>query len=189
MSEDVVFNARQIVKALNEIDPDLKKLMVREMKAIAKPTVTQIKSVIPTSAPLSGMSKTSSRLNWEAGRWKNGTIAPNNVIPRFRTSRSRRAKITSLVAIWLRSPMPAIVGVAGKGPGSPRYATTKEYEWRGTTRRHANRGQGQALIRGVQNANLNNFFYREADKSMPSVEREIKLIWERYSSMVTRKFK
>jgi hypothetical protein len=202
-NNDVIFDAKPILKAMNELEPGLKKQMLREMKAITKPMVSEIRSVIPNTAPMSGMSvnRTSSssdgrkfnsnptgRLSWDGGKYKNAVIAPDNVIPKFSAGRSRRAAVTSLFGVWLRSPGVAMVATAGRGSGTPRYATTREYDYKGGKRRHTNNGQGAALISKVKSSGLYNFFYKAGEKELPSAEQEVKLVWEKYSSKVNRKF-
>jgi len=191
---DIVFDAKKTIKMLNEIDPGLKKAMVKEMKSIAnKNLVPDIKKAIPATSPFGsdGHSEGRGRLSWEYGTWKKGgaRIAPNNVQPSFTTGRARGFRtVNSLFKVWVRNPMVSLAGTAGKGSGSPKYGYTKDYEWNGTRRRHRNNGQGQKLISKVRSSGLDNFFYKKAQESMPDVERQIKLVWERYSAKVSRKF-
>lgn len=199
---DVIFDAKPVLKALNQLEPDLKKQMLREMKAITKPAINEIKSVIPSTAPMSGMSvpRTSTsmndrkfnnngdgRLSWTGGKYKNKVIAPDSVIPRFSSSRSRKYATTSLFGIWLRSPGVAMIATAGKGSGRAKYGATREYPYKGGVRRHRNNGQGEALIRKVKNTGLYNFFYKAGDASVPGMEGEVKLVWEKYSKIVNRR--
>jgi hypothetical protein len=199
---NVIFDAKPVLKALNELEPGLRKQMIREMKAITKSPIREIRSVIPATAPMSGMSVTrtstsmpdrqynnnpTGRLSWEGGKYKNRVIAPDNVIPRFNSGRSRRASVTSLFGIWLRSPGVSMVAVAGKGSGRRGYATTREYPYKGGTRRHTNNGQGAALIRKVKSSGLYNFFYKAGERATPSMEREVMLVWEKYSKLVNRR--
>ena len=199
---DVIFDAKPVLKALNQLEPGLRKQMLRDMKAITKPAINEIKSVIPSTAPMSGMSVTRTgtsmddrqynnngegRLSWTGGKYRNKIIAPDNVIPRFTSGRSRKSAVTSLFGIWLRSPGVAMVATAGKGSGRPGYSTTREYAYKGGTRRHRNNGQGAALIRKVKNTGLFNFFYKTGEKQLPSMEREVKLTYEKYSKLVNRR--
>jgi hypothetical protein len=199
---NVVFDAKPVLKALNQLEPGLRKQMIREMKAITKDPIREIRSVIPSTAPMSGMSvprvSTSvegrdfnnngeGRLSWTGGKYKNKVIAPDNVIPRFSSSRSRRSAVTSLFGIWLRSPGVAMVSTAGKGSGRAKYATTREYPYKGGVRRHRNNGQGAAFIRIVKKSGLFNFFYKAGEQQLPSIEREVKLTYESYSKRVNRR--
>lgn len=187
---DVLFDVKPILRALNELEPGLKRQMEKEMKAITKPAVGEIKSVIPKTSPLSGMSveKTSGRLNWEAGVWNKKRIAPDNVIPRFSAGRSLRANVTSLFAIWMRSPGPSMLSTAGRGPGYSRYPMTREYPYKGGMRRHRNNGQGQVMIRRVRELGLYNFFYKAGDKRVPDMERQVRLVWDKYTAKFNRKW-
>jgi len=186
MAEEVVFNVRKITKALDELEPGLKKQMVRDFKKIAKPMATDISSEIKSISPLSGFTSGDGRFNWEHGVYKRTRISPENTLIRYRQNRSRRAKITSLVSIWVRNPMAALIGSAGKGSGVPRRAVTKEYSWGTQTRKHKLNGQGQALIGQVRSRGWFNYFYRSAEKKMSGVEAEVKLVWEKYSSKVSK---
>jgi hypothetical protein len=193
-NQDVIFDARAVLRELNNLEPGLRKQLMREFKKIAEPMVSDIKSVIPKTSPISGMSSANNpngRLQWERGRYgKKGTvIKPDNVIARFNSSRSNRRAVTSLFSVWARNPAVNMVGLAGKGSNSSRYATTREYPYKGGVRRHRNNGQGQALIRQVASRGLYNFFYKASEKSMPDVERKIKLVWERYAKMVERRIR
>lgn len=187
MSKEVVFNVRAITKALNELEPGLKKQMVREFKTIARPMANDISAEVRSITPLSGMTEGAGRLNWNNGRYKNTAMRSDNVLIRYRQNRSRRSKVTSLVSIWLRSPMPAIVGVAGKGSGVPRRTETLEYDWKGMRRRHRVTTQGRTLIAQTRSQGWFNYFYKSAESKLPDTERQVKLIWEKYSSMVSRR--
>jgi hypothetical protein len=201
-NKDVVFDAKPVIKALNQIEPGLKKEMLKNMKAITKDPIREIKSIIPSTAPFSGISEERTftqmtdrklnnngdgRLSWTGGLYKNRVIAPDNVIPRFSASRSRKYAVTSLFGIWLRSPGVAMVATAGKGSGRPGYSTTREYPYKGGTRSHRNNGQGTALIRIVKKVGLFNFFYKAGEQQIPSMEREVKLTYENYSKRVNRR--
>jgi hypothetical protein len=203
-NRDIVFDAKPVTKAINQIEPGLKREMLKEMKAITKPVISEIKSVIPQTAPFSGVSEPRTftqmpdrkqnnngdgRLSWTGGLYKNRVIAPDNVIPRYSASRSRKYAVTSLFGIWLRSPGVAMVATAGKGSGRPKYATTRDYPYKGGTRSHRNNGQGEALIRRVKKVGLFNFFYKAGEQELPSIEQEVKLVWNKYSSKVSRRLR
>lgn len=185
-NQDVVFDARKVIRELNNLEPGLKREMQREFKTLAKPMVNDVQHEIRSLSPLSGMTQGNGRLNWDHGKYKGKSIQPDNVITRFRQSRSRRFAVTSLFGVWVRSPMVAITGSAGKGSGVPRKAVTSEYAYKGATRRHRVTSQGQTLISQVKSRYFN-WFYKTAEKSMPHVESEVKLVWEKYSAKVSRR--
>jgi hypothetical protein len=82
-----------------------------------------------------------------------------------------------------------MVATAGKGSGRPKYATTRDYPYKGGTRSHRNNGQGEALIRRVKKVGLFNFFYKAGEQELPSIEQEVKLVWNKYSSKVSRRLR
>jgi hypothetical protein len=180
---NVVYNIRQLTKDLNELEPGLKNRMVREAKEPAKPLISAIRRVIPSTAPLSGMSKAnnSGRLAWGAGR------KADNVVAKFRAGRSRRTAITPLVSIWVQSPMTAIADVAGKGNMRKAKPVTNEYAYKDGTRRHRVTSQGQTMVNKLRERNQSNFVYPAVEDALPNAEREIKLVIDKYARMVNRK--
>jgi len=185
----VIKDAKQVLKALRELDPELRKALTRDLKNVSKPLVNDIKLRIKDLAPPTGSLNSTGRLSWESGIYRGNQIKPDNVIAKLSASRSRRAAVTSLFGVWVRSPMVALMGVIGKGSMTPRKAVTREYDWKGTKRSHKNNGQGQGLLNFARAHGEYNWFYREAEKTMPSVERQVKLTWEEYSKKVSRKLK
>ena len=55
-NQDVIFDARAVLRELNNLEPGLRKQLVRDFKKIAEPMVSDVKSVIPKTSPISGMS-------------------------------------------------------------------------------------------------------------------------------------
>lgn len=191
---DVIFDVKALIRDLNDIDPDLRKAMIREAKTEAKPMASKIKSVIPTVAPISGLSKTrvsrsgggfnsnpTGRLAWGEGK------PANSVSIRFRSGRSRRTAVTTLVGIWVTSPMTAIADTAGKGSMRKAVTVTREYSYKNGTRRHRVNGQGSSLVKNLKDVGLNNFVYPAVESQIPDTERQVKLVFERYAAMVNRK--
>ena len=185
MSKEVITGVREVTRALNELEPGLKKQMVREMKLIARPMNEDIKSEIRSLAPLSGMHG-SGRMSWENAQYKNSRVAPDNSLIRYRQNRSKFSKITSLVSIWVRSPIVTVTAIAGKGSGVPKRAVTREYDWKGMKRKHRVTTQGRTLIEQVRSRYFN-WFYKTAEKKLPDTEKQIKLVWEKYSAKVSRR--
>lgn len=185
MSKEVITGVREVTRALNELEPGLKKQMVREMKFIARPMNEDIKAEIRSLAPLSGM-QGSGRMSWDNGLYKNSRVAPDNSLIRYRQNRSKFSKITSLVSIWVRSPAVALTGVAGKGSGIPKRSVTREYPYKDGKRQHRITTQGRTLISQVRSRYFN-WFYKTAEKKLPDTEKQIKLVWEKYSARVSRR--
>ena len=184
MADNVVYDVKGLIKDLNALEPGLKKAMVKEAKAIAKPIATNIKRAIPSIAPLSGMlpqNNPSGRLAWGAGK------PADQVSIRFRTGRSRYAAVTPLVAIWVTSAMTAIADVAGKGSMRKAKKVTSEYAYKGGRRKHRVTTQGRTMIANLKNRYANNFVYPAVEDSLDDAESKIKLVIDKYARMVNRK--
>lgn len=184
MAESVVYDVKGLLRSLDNLQPGMRKELVRDAKSVAKPIVSIIKQSIPSTAPLSGMSKTNNptgRLAWGAGK------PAKSVTTKFRSGRSRSRTITPLVSIWVNSPMTAIADIAGKGAMRKAKKITNEYAYKDGTRRHRVTTQGRTMIRVLKERNLNNFVYPNVEDSLDDAQQEVKLILERYARKVNRK--
>jgi hypothetical protein len=184
VNTSVVYDVKGLVKDLNALEPGLRKDMIREAKDIAKPIASNIKQAIPTTAPLSGMSKSnnpSGRLAWGAGK------PANQVSIRFRTGRSRTRAVTPLLAIWVTSPMTAIADVAGKGSMRKAKKVTSEYAYKDGTRTHRVTSQGRVMIARLRERNQNDFIYPAVGDSIDDAEVRVKLVINKYAKKVNRK--
>ena len=178
--ESVVYDVKGLLRDLEDLKPGLRKELVKEAKLVAKPIVSNIKSVIPSSAPLSGMNN-NGRLGWGSGK------AANSVTTKFRSGRSRSMAITPLVAIWVNSPMTAIADIAGKGSFRKAKTVTREYEYKGGVRRHKVTSQGKWMVRGLKERGVNDFIYPAVGDSIDDAQDKVKLVIAKYSAMVNRK--
>ena len=68
MKDNVVYDLKPVIKALNDVDPDLRKAMIKDAKLVARPLASGIKRRINQITPLSGMTQGNGRLAWGAGR-------------------------------------------------------------------------------------------------------------------------
>ena len=180
MTETVVYDVKGLLKDLAELEPGLKKALVRDAKAIGKPIASVIKSQIPTTAPLSGMAN-NGRLGWGSGK------AANSVTTKFRSGRSRYTAVTPLVSVWVNSPMTAIADIAGKGSMRKAKRVTSEYAYKDGSRRHAVTTQGRIMIARLKERNLNNFVYPAVEDKLEDAQAQVKLIIDKYARMVNRK--
>jgi len=178
--ESVVYDVKGLIRDLEGLQAGLKKELVKEAKLVAKPIVSNIKSVIPSSAPLSGMNN-NGRLGWGSGK------AANSVTTKFRSGRSRSRTITPLIAIWVTSPMTAIADIAGKGSFRKAKRLTGEYKYKDGVRRHRVTSQGKWMVRGLKERNLNNFIYPNVEDSLDDAQDKVKLVIAKYAAMVNRK--
>lgn len=187
-NSSVVYDVKGLIKDLNALEPGMKNAMVREAKAEAAPIVQNIKKVIPSTAPLSGMSKTTPNGGSNTGRLAWGVGKPaKSVTVKFRSSRSRTRAITPLLSIWVNSPMTAIADIAGKGSMRKAKKVTSEYAYKGGRRTHRVTSQGRIMVARLRERNQNDFVYFAVGDSIDDAEVQIKLVLNKYAQKVNRK--
>jgi hypothetical protein len=193
-NESVVYDVKGLLRDLESLKPGLRKELVRDAKDVAKPIVSNIKKMIPSTAPLSGMTKSypvsspthltgdpNGRVAWGAGK------PANSVTVKFRSGRSRYSAVSPLVSIWVNSPMTAIADVAGKGAMRKARTITNDYEYKGSTRRHKVTTQGRWMVKRLRERNANDFIYVAVGDSIDDAQEKVKLVIARYSAKVNRK--
>lgn len=184
-----VTDIRELQKRLKAIDPKLRTALVRDSKKAAAPTVSAIKSAIGSVTPNSGMLRPGARLNWNnaidgKGRVHNAL----DVKPQFRTSSSGRSDTTNLVRVKVGNPAVTLADMGGR---SGRYVNagykgsgfTREYSYKGGTRRHRVNGQ----FRGIETkigGSASRFVYPAAEKSLGQVRQAIeKILRDAYTTI------
>lgn len=188
---DIIFDAKKVLRELNNIEPGLKNQLKKDMIKIVKDSGIDdaIQSEIRSINPPIGMLTGQGRLSWNYGRWKaNGSvIQPDKLSISLSASRARGYRTTnSLFSIWVKSAGVAMTGTLGKGSGVPRRTVTREYPYKGGTRQHRVTTQGSFLIQRVKSKNFN-WFYKTSEGKFPSVQRQVKLVWEQYANRVSKR--
>ena len=185
MANNIVFDAKGLIKDLEALQPGLKKQLVRDAKLVSRPAISAIKSGIPKVNPFIStvrpVSNTHGRLGWGVGR------KADEVKFAFKTKAYKKYAVTSLASLRVNSPATALADTAGKGSGEVRRRVTNSYPYKGGERTHRVTTQGQKMIRHLRSKRATNFVYPAVEASLPMVQAEIKLILERYASKVNRK--
>ena len=109
-----IVGAKDAIKGLRKIDPELRKQFNRDVKAITRPVVDQAKSKYP-AMPLSGMSRiwtagTRQLLPWEQSKARSGV--------QVKIDTSKRA--VSVIRIQQKDPAASIYELAGKQGNNPK---------------------------------------------------------------------
>jgi len=176
-----VTDVRNLQRRLKEIDPMLRTQLLRDAKAVAAPTVSAVKSAIGSVTPNSGMLRPGARLNWNnAIDAKGRSHKLMDVKPQFRTSESGRSNTTSLVRVKVGNPAVTLADMGGR---SGRYRNagykgsgyTREYSYKGGTRRHKVNGQ----FRGIEEkigGSASRFVWPAAERSIPAAREAIEKI-------------
>ena len=176
-----VTDIRELQKRLRAIDPTLRAALIRDSKKAAAPIVSDIKAAILRVTPNSGMVRPGARLNWNQAIDAKGRVhGLLDVKPQFRTSSSGRSDTTNLVRVKVGNPAVTLADMGGR---SGRYINagykgsgyTREYPYKGGTRRHKVNGQFQAIENKI-GGRASRFIWPAAEKSIPDIKREIENI-------------
>jgi hypothetical protein len=135
-----ITGVKQTLKTLNKLAPEMRKGFNREYKNIVKPVVDDIKSRIPTEAPISGMGRSFKHLGkWDGAKVKRGIVSKVDT----RKSRSKSAfdfsNVETVGALYIisKTGYGMVYDMAGrKTPGSPlaqalqsRWGTASRSMW------------------------------------------------------------
>jgi hypothetical protein len=160
-NEIIITDVQKLQRELMKIEPDLKKRFIRDIKEIAEPVKTKVKSAIPVVAPLSGMNNRG-RLGWNPATGKK----PGDVRVVYRAGAKRTAPmVTSLVSVNVGSAVVVMSDMAGKRNPNGRNP------------------RGAALIRNLSNKGAgrpSRYAWPAAEKALPGVEGKIKSIIDGY---------
>lgn len=190
VSSPSVNNVRELQRRLKALDPALRKALLREAKAPAKPIQAAVRSRLGSVSVPSGM--TQGRLNWNAATDAKGRVhPPTDVKIEFRTKSSGFRNVTSLVRVRAASPAVAFLDMAGRSgryidAGYKGTGETRVYPYKGGVRRHKVRGQGRALIRAV-GGSASRFVYPSAESALPQAMREVDNVLKAFASKVNMK--
>mgnify|MGYP000432165054 CR=1 FL=1 len=182
---------KETLSVLRTVQPDVYKQLTKDIETILKPAKQDIKRAIPSVAPLSGMMG-NGRTSWSQVKVK--------------TSKSLTAKSGSkLVQIVAQSTNGAgfeIADIAGRGSGrgrSPK-TMTREYGYKGGTRRHHIDGQGkkksnhsyryttqgQALITNLS-GQPSRYVYPAVEQQLPQIQSDVFKSIEIAAEVINRK--
>lgn len=199
-----VTDIRELQRRLKSIDPKLRTQLVRDAKEAGKPVQTAIKTAVTAVTPLSGMSR--GRLNWNGSVDAKGRIhKADDVKLEFRTRSSGKSNTTSLVRVRVASPAVVMADMAGKsgrfmGAGFRGTGLTREYAYKGGTRRHRVDGsgiknpkhnykfarQGDALLSNL-GGSASRYAWPAAERQIPAVRTKIEALLRKAYDDINRK--
>lgn len=178
MAESVTLvGVKETLAVLRNVEPDAYKQLNKDIESILAPAKSTIKRAIPSVAPLSGMMG-NGRTSWSQVKVK--------------TAKSLTAKSGSkLVQIVAKSTDGVgfeIADMAGRGSGRGRNpkTITREYGYKGGTRRHRLNGQGQAMIRNLS-AEPSRYVYPSVEHMLPQIQADVFKSLEIAAAVINRK--
>ena len=186
---------RKLQRVLKEIDPELRKQLLRDAKAVGKEAESLVKPALPTGAPLSGM-KTNGAYGWNTQESKGKRLAPNKTQVRFRTATGGNTAggTTSLVSVRVVAPMTVIADIAGRsgswiGKGDKGSGYSKPYRDKyGNIRRHRLNGQGEAMVSGLGGRG-SRYAWPALEGRKAGLEAKVFQVVEKYVAIANGKFK
>lgn len=193
-SKDIlVTDVRQMQRRLKEIEPDLRKQLLRDAKAVGEKGAEKIRSAIPAVSPLRA-SNSNGRLNWDSQVNNKGQrLAANKTVVQFRTSASGRSATTSLVAVKVVAPMTIIADIAGRSrkqmnKGYKGSGFTREFDRNGIQVRMRLNGQGEGMLKKL-GGGASRFAWPALIQDKPQLEAEVRAVINRYTKIANRGYK
>lgn len=189
---------RKLRRDLADIEPDLRKQFVKDIKAVGKEAETPIKSAIRQVRPLSGMINHMGITGWGQGKPIDSTTV------RSKMSAGGRSLTTSLVSVRVNSAAVSIFDMAGRsmryiGQGKRRSGTTPVIRRTasGDLVAYARRTPADAGRKFVTNLNraagilksaASRIAWPSVEKDLPDFEKRIDGIIQDYYRIANRKF-
>jgi hypothetical protein len=155
----------ELVLYLRKVEPELARILPREMRHVAKPVVQTARALIPASRPLSNWGSWGERLDWSR-KAVTGITATTDV----RAGKSSRGQI-NLLAIQQKNPAGAVYENAGRHP-APTTGRGRTF----IDNLNRKKGQSPRFLWPAVEANLgylNNELQRVIDDWSKVLEREL----------------
>ena len=188
----LVSDARALQKRLMEIDPDLRKQLMREAKAVGRVAESAIKSAIPTVSPLRA-TNSGGRMSWDHQvTGKGQSVAANKTMVQFRTSRSSSIAVTSLVSVKVMAPMTVVADIAGRsgnaiGRGYRGSGYTRPFMRNGVMVTMRLNGQGEGMIKKLGSKG-SRYAWPAIEQDKARLESEVRVVLEKYIAIANRGF-
>lgn len=148
-----VAGLKEALKELNDIDKKLRRQITKDFKAIVKPVIGKAESMLPTSAPLSGMAR-----SWKGKSGADIMSWQSSLVKRNLTAFTSGKKINDNPSGFRRNL--GVFGVKWKGPQATAF---------------------DQMFRGTMGQNLENRFgppsriiYKAYASASADVERQVK---------------
>jgi hypothetical protein len=195
---------RALQKRLKAIEPSLRTEFVREIKSIGKSPEQAIQNKIPLDAPLSGMSKPNSKLQWgkvtKAGGKSKGA---RSTTIRFRTQAGGKSLTSTLLAIRVNSAATSVADMAGRsgrsvgkgyrnsGYSKPIVRTYADGSQSVEFRRRATAKAGEAFIRNLNSAlgnRASRMAWKAVEKDLPKLSKDVQFVVNKWAIRASRGF-
>jgi len=173
-----VTDYRDMLRAINKIEPTLARAVKRNIKDIAERPRKAIRSAIPSTAPIRGMKR---KLSPVGKTWNNRGASRTVTIKQYNMPQTRKigdTRVLSMVKLKISSPATIIADMAGRGNVRLK-GLTAWYTYplaKAGVRRHTVTSQGYYMIDALSKLGRGNepsrMVYPAAESVMPQVADE-----------------
>jgi len=186
---------RNLQRVLKQIDPELRKQLLRDAKAVGKEAESIVKPKLPVDSPLGNKRPSQGAYGWNTQESKGKRVAPNKTQVRFRTATggNTAGATTSLVSVRVVAPMTVIADIAGRsgawvGKGNKGSGYSRPYRDRyGNIRIHKLNGQGQALIAGLGGRG-SRYAWPAFESNQARLSNSVQDVVQKYVQIANRRF-
>ena len=188
MADEIVkfVGVKETLRILRDVEPDVYKQLRKDIRAIAMPAVTAIKSNTPSVAPLSGM------VNNGRTAWTKPKVTVN-ITPGQR-SRGFASTTSNLVAIQATGEGKKvgfdIADMAGRANQPGKYEKSRKYinPYTGEVVRLKQNGQGRALIDNLA-GRASRYVYPAIESKLPAIRTQVAKSFDTAAEVINRKLK
>jgi len=160
--------AKEALRTLKEVQPLVFNQMVKDIKQITSPAVTEIQRVVPKVSPLSHA------LHTGRSSFQNVKVT-SRVTPSAKASVGTKARLvqieTKSVGKYFGFEM---MDMAGRGGWVQRRTQTKPYPYKGGTRSHKINGQARGMKEQLGSGKGSRYVYPAVESMIPAMSREVK---------------
>lgn len=184
------FGVREMLKMLQSVEPATYAQLRKDIRKIAAPAVSAVKSSVPPVSPFAG--RREDGFSGHAGRTAYSGVTAGASITPFQRSRAFGSTTANLVAVTAtgrnRQYGFNIVDMAGRGTGRGRRpkTVTKPYPYKGGTRAHRLNGQGQAMIDALPKK-PSRYFYPAIENQLPAIRGQVELSFRQVAAQFNMK--
>lgn len=200
-----VQDIRALQKKLRDIEPELRREFMREVKSIGKEPEKAIQRSIDNTAPLSGLNPATrgknATLQW--GKVKKGRQGAKSTTVRFRTQAGGKSLNATLLGIRVNSAATSVADMAGRsgrsvgagfrgsGRTKPTVRTYKDGSQSVVFTKPATQKAGRAFIRNL-NDRLGNkpsrMAWKAVEKDLPAISKSVQFVVDKWSIKYSRGF-
>jgi hypothetical protein len=185
---------RKLQRVLKEIDPELRRQLVRDAKAVGKEAESIVKPKLPVDSPFSNKRPSQGAYGWNTQERKGKRVAPNKTEVRFRTATGGNTAggKTSLVSVRVVAPMTVIADIAGRsgdwtGKGNGSGYSRPYADKYGNIRRHKLNGQGEAMIAKLGGQG-SRYAWPALEGRKAELESKVQDVVQKYQEIANRRF-